>query len=68
MEFLFEFSTHSISSDPRRIATVLNEHFYSVGPDQANKLPPIHHSYVDFFFFQSYTPINPFAFDLVGPK
>ena len=57
-------NNYSISSDPRRIATIINEHFSSVGPNLANKLPPAQHSYLD-FLNASDTPITSFAFDLV---
>ena len=55
---------YSISSNPRRIATIINEHFSSVGSNLANKLPPAHHNYMD-FLNASNTPITSFAFDLV---
>ena len=41
-------NNHSISSDPRRIANIINEHFSSIGPNLANKLPPAQDSYLDF--------------------
>jgi len=59
-------NNHSISSDPRRIATIINEHFSLVSPNLGNKLPPAHHSYPD-FLNASDTPITSFAFDLVIP-
>ena len=59
-------NNYSISSDPRRIATIINEHFSSVGPNLANKLPPVQHSYLDFLNAPD-TPITSFAFDLVIP-
>ena len=39
----------SVTSDPSRIANVLNDHFASVGPKLANKLPTVQRKY--FFFF-----------------
>ena len=39
---------YSISSEPRRIATIINEPFSSACPNLANKLPPAQHSYLDF--------------------
>ena len=59
-------NNYSISSDPKRIATIINEHFSSVGPNLANKLPPAQNSYLD-FLNASNTPITSFAFDLVIP-
>ena len=59
-------NNYPISSDPRRIATINNEHFSSVGPNLANKLPPAKYSYLD-FLNASDTPITSFAFDLVIP-
>ena len=60
---------YSISSNPRRrIATVLNKHFSSVGPNLASTLPPIQHNYFNFFLIVFNTPINSFTFDLVIPE
>lgn len=53
-------NNYSISSDPRRIATIINEHFSSVSQNLANKLPPAQHSYLD-FLNASDTPITSFA-------
>ena len=55
---------YSISSEPRRIATIINEHFSSVDPNLANKLPPARHSYLDFLNVSN-TPVSSFAFELV---
>ena len=59
-------NNYSISSDPRGIATIINEHFSSVGPNLANKLSPSQHSYLDFLNVSD-TPITSFALDLVIP-
>ena len=47
-----------------RTATVLKEHFSSVGL-YLNKLPTIQHNYFDFFLNVTNIPINSFDFDLV---
>ena len=57
---------YSISSEPRRIATIINKHFSSVGPNLANKLPPAQHSYLDFLNVSN-TLVTSFAFELVIP-
>ena len=38
----------SVTSDPSRIANVLNDHFASVGPKLANMLPTVQRNYFDF--------------------
>ena len=38
----------SVTNDPSRIANVLNDHFASVGPKLANKLPTVQRKYFDF--------------------
>ena len=58
---------YSISSEPRRNATIINEHFSLVGPNLANKLPPAQHSYLGFLNV-SKTPVTSFAFELVIPN
>ena len=58
---------YSISSEPRRIATIISEHFSSVGPNLANKLPPAQHSCLDFLNVSN-TPVTSFAFELVIPN
>ena len=57
---------NSLTSDPSRIANILNDHFASVGPKLANKLPTPQRTYAD-FLNSSYSPINSFAFNLVTP-
>ena len=58
---------YSMSSEPRIIATINNEHFSSVGLNLANKLPPAQHNYMDFLNVSN-TPVTSFAFELVIPK
>ena len=52
-----------MSNNPDRIANILNEHFASVGPKLAHKLPSIQHNYFE-FLNRSYS----FAFNLVTPS
>ena len=56
----------SVTSDPSRIANVLNDHFASVGPKLANKLPTVQRNYFD-FLNRSNSPDSSFAFNLVTP-
>ena len=56
----------SVTGDPSRIANVLNDHFSSVGPKLANKLPTVQHNYFD-FLNRSNSPDSLFAFNLVTP-
>ena len=56
----------SVTSDPSRIANVLNDHFASVGPKLANKLPTVQRNYFD-FLNRSNSPDSLFAFNLVTP-
>ena len=56
----------SVTSDPSRIANVLNDHFASVGPKLANKLPTVQRKYFD-FLNRSNSPDSSFAFNLVTP-
>ena len=49
-----------------RIANVLNDHFASVGPKLANKLPTVQRNYFD-FMNRSNSPDSSFAFNLVTP-
>ena len=58
---------NSISSNPNRIANILNKHFASVGPKLANKLPSVQRNYFD-FLSRSNSPDTSFAFDLVIPS
>ena len=57
----------SVTSDLSRIgriANVLNDHFASVGPKLANKLPTVQRNYFDFMNSSS-SPDSSFAFNLV---
>ena len=56
----------SVTSDPSRIANVLNDHFASFGPKLANKLPTVERNYFD-FMNRSESPDSSFAFNLVTP-
>ena len=56
----------SVTSDPSRIANVLNDHFASVGPKLANKLPTVQRNYFDFLNRYN-SPDSLFAFNLVTP-
>ena len=56
----------SVTSDPSRIANVLNDHFASVGPKLANTLPTVQRKYFD-FLNRSNSPDSSFAFNLVTP-
>ena len=58
---------NSISSNPNRIANILNRHFASVGPKLANKLTSIQRNYFD-FLNRSDSPDTSFAFNLVTPS
>ena len=58
---------NSISSNPNRIANILNKHFASLGPKLANKLPSVQHNYFD-FLNRSNSPDTLFAFNLVTPS
>ena len=53
----------SVTSDPSRIANVLNDHFASVGPKLANKLQTVQRNYFD-FMNGSNTRDSSFAFNL----
>ena len=55
-----------VTSDPSRIANVFNDHFASVGPKLANKLPTVQREYFD-FLNRSNSPDSSFAFNLVTP-
>ena len=56
----------SVTSDPSRIANVLNDYFASVAPKLANKLPTVQRNY--FNFMNRYnSPDSSFAFNLVTP-
>lgn len=56
----------SVTCDQNRIANVLNDHFASVGPKLANKLPTVQRNYFD-FMNRSNSPDSSFAFNLVTP-
>ena len=57
---------NSISSNPNRTANILNEHFASVGPKLANKLPSVQSNY--FYVLNRYnSPDTSFASNLVTP-
>ena len=59
----------SVTSDLSRIcriANVLNDHFASVGPKLANKLPTVQRNYFAFMNSSS-SPDSSFAFNLVTP-
>ena len=56
----------SVTCDHNRIANVLNDHFASVGPKLANKLPTVQRNYFD-FMNRSNSPDSSFAFSLVTP-
>ena len=56
----------SVTCDQNRIANVLNDHFASVGPTLANKLPTVQCNYFD-FMNRSNSPDSSFAFNLVTP-
>ena len=58
---------NSISSNPNRIANILNKHFASVGPKLVNKLPSVQRNYFD-FLNRSNSPDTSFAFNLVTPS
>ena len=57
---------NSISSNPNRVANILNKHFTSVGPKLANNLPSIQSNYFDFLNRYN-SPDMSFAFNLVTP-
>ena len=57
----------SISSNPNRIANILNDHFASVGPKLDNKLPSVQSNYFDFLNRYN-SPDTLFAFNLVTPS
>lgn len=56
----------SVTCDQRTIANVLNDHFASVGPKLANKLPTAQRNYFDFMNGTN-SPVSSFAFNLVTP-
>ena len=56
----------SVTCDQRRIANVLNDHFASVGPKLANKLPTIQRNYLE-FMNRANSPDSSFVFNLVTP-
>ena len=56
----------SVTSDPSRIANVLNDRFAFAGPNLANKLPTVQRNYFD-FLNRSNSPDSLFAFNLVTP-
>ena len=56
----------SVTCDQRKIANVLNDHFASVGPKLANKLPTVQRNYSD-FMNKANSPVSSFAFNLVTP-
>ena len=58
---------NSMSNNPDRIAGILNDHFASVGPKLANKLPCVQRNYFE-FLNRSYSPDTSFAFNLVTPR
>ena len=56
----------SVTCDQRRIANVLNDHFASVGPKLANKLPTVQRNYLE-FMNRANSPDSSFVFNLVTP-
>ena len=54
-------NTHKISKDPLRVSNILNNHFASIGPHLADKLPPIQQSFTD-FLTKSKSPQSSFLF------
>ena len=56
----------SVTCDQRRIANVLNDHFASVGPKLANKLPTVQRNYLEFMNRANSTDSS-FVFNLVTP-
>ena len=54
-------NTHNISKDPLPVSNILNNHFASVGPHLADKLPPIQQSFTD-FLTKSKSPQSSFLF------
>ena len=56
----------SVTSDPSKIANVLNDHFASVGHKLASKLPTVQRNYVDFMNISN-SPDSSFTFNLVTP-
>ena len=56
----------SVTCDQRRIANVLNDHFASVGPKLANKLPTVQRNYLE-FMNRTNSPDSSFVFNLVTP-
>ena len=66
ISFIKNPDDNSMSNNPNRIANILNEHFASVGPKLANKLPSVQRNYFE-FLNRSYSPDTSFAFNLVTP-
>ena len=64
--FVKDPDDNSMSNNPNRIAIILNEHFASVGPKLANKLPFVQRNYFE-FLNRSCSPDTSFAFNLVTP-
>ena len=67
VSFIKDPDDNSMSNNPDRIANILNEHFASVGPKLANKLPSVQRNYFE-FLNRSCSPATPFAFNLVTPS
>ena len=67
VSFIKDPDDNSMSNNPDRIANILNEHFASVGPKLANKLPSVQRNYFE-FLNRSYSPATSFAFNLVTPS
>ena len=66
ISFIKDPDDNLMSNNPNRIANILNEHFASVGPKLANKLPSIQRNYFE-FLNRSYSPDTSFAFNLLTP-
>ena len=66
ISFIKDPDDNSMSNNPNRIANILNEHFASVGPKLANKLPSVQRNYFE-FLNRFYSPDTSFAFNLVTP-
>ena len=66
ISFIKDPDDNSMSNNPNRIANILNEHFASVGPKLANKLPFVQHNYFE-FLNRSYSPDTSFAFNFATP-
>ena len=59
--------TNITTNSKSRISNILNEHFTSVGPNLANKLPPFEKHFTE-YLDKKKSPVTSFFFTPISPK